>query len=229
MTGGRVRPRAADATPAPGAGGDDSAAARNQLTIGVAVAVPEPDATMLREARLSYGDEQAHVIPTHVTILPPTLVDADHLPLVCRHLEEVAAQTVPFDIELLGTDSFRPVSPVVFVPLMRGASACVALAALVRSGPLARDLAFSYHPHVTLGHNIPDERLDEAERDSRGVHVEFLAHEIGLYLRHDDQTWERRAAFPFLGETGDVLSLGLLGGASSAGADDAAGTGGSAS
>lgn len=179
--------------------GEPPAAPVGQVTIGVAIAVPEPHATMLREARLSYGDLQAITIPTHVTILPPTVVEADSMTQVHEHLSAVAAQTTAFRVELLGTDSFRPVSPVVFVPLIRGAGACAALASAVRTGPLARDLDFSYHPHVTIGHNIPEAQLDEAERGSRGVHIDFVAEEVVLYLRDAAHTWERAAGFPFAG------------------------------
>lgn len=183
----------------PAAGGQIVAAGPGQQTIGVAIAVPEPLATSLKEARLSYGDSQAATIPTHVTILPPTVVDDADMPLVREHLARIAGRTVPFTIELLGTDSFRPVSPVVFVPLVRGGRACAALASQVRSGPLARDLAFSYHPHVTIGHNISEQALDEAERECRGVHAAFVADEVVLYLRDAAHQWEIDAGFPFTG------------------------------
>lgn len=173
------------------------------LTIGVAIAVPEPFATQLQDARRSYGDPQADIIPTHVTILPPTTIPASAMPAVDAHLREVARETVPFRIELLGTDTFRPVSPVVFVPLVKGASACAALAAQVRTGPLARSLDFSYHPHVTLGHNIPDAQLDAAEEGSRDVHLEFVAEEVVLYLRDTAHNWERCAGFAFEGGSSD--------------------------
>lgn len=167
------------------------------VTIGVAIAVPEPFATQLRDARRSYGDPQADVIPTHVTILPPTRIDATSMPAVEEHLAAVAAGTTPFRIELMGTDTFRPVSPVVFVPLVRGASACEALANRVRTGPLQRSLDFAYHPHVTVGHNISDEQLDAAEVGSRDVHLEFVADEVVLYLRDTAHNWERCAGFAF--------------------------------
>ena len=179
------------------------------LTIGVAIAVPEPHATMLQEVRIRHGDLQALTIPTHVTILPPTPIASDDLERVYDHLAAAAAATVPFRIELLGTDSFRPVSPVVFVPLVRGAGACAALASRVRSGPLARDLDFSYHPHVTIGHNIPDAQLDGAEREGRGVHIDFIATEVVLYLRDGREVWSRVAGFAFTAELLDeVLGLG---------------------
>ncbi len=168
-----------------------------QLTIGIAIAVPEPLATSLKQARLSYGDLQAQAIPTHVTVLPPTIVDADAMPAIREHLREIAGATAPFTIELLGTDSFRPVSPVVFVPLVRGARSCALLASRVRSGPLARDLDFSYHPHVTIGHNISDQALDEAERECRGVHAQFEVKEVLLYLRDAQHNWDIDCRFPF--------------------------------
>lgn len=195
---------AAAGDPAGEGSGEAPAAPTEHMTIGVAIAVPEPHATMLREARLSYGDLQATSIPTHVTILPPTIIEAAALTQVRQHLCAVAAQTAPFRIELLGTDSFRPVSPVVFVPLVRGARECTALAATVRAGPLARDLDFSYHPHVTIGHNIPDSQLDEAERGSRGVHIDFIADEVVLYLRDTANGWERAAGFTFLADRAEV-------------------------
>ena len=90
-------------------------------TIGIAIAVPEPYGTMLRRARRSFGDVQADVIPTHITLLPPGPIEDGGLPLVLEHLARVAAGTAPFDVVLRGTDTFRPVSPVVFVCVAEGA------------------------------------------------------------------------------------------------------------
>jgi hypothetical protein len=42
----------------------------------------------------------------------------------------------PFEVHLRGSATFRPVSPVVFVPLVRGISECERVEAQVRSGPL---------------------------------------------------------------------------------------------
>lgn len=192
-------------------GSDDAGRVRPEgeqtLTIGVVIAVPEPFATQLRDARRSYGDPQADVIPTHVTILPPTTIERSAMESVHEHLAQVATQTVPFRIELMGTDTFRPVSPVVFLPLVKGASACAALATQVRMGPLERSLDFSYHPHVTVGHNIAEEQLDAAERGSRDVHLEFVADEVVLYLRDTAHNWERCAGFAFEGGFADVESV----------------------
>ena len=60
-------------------------------TIGVAVAIPEPWASELQDYRRSVGDHTAAMIPTHITLIPPTDIDDLHVAEVEKHLEEVAA------------------------------------------------------------------------------------------------------------------------------------------
>ena len=61
------------------------------VTIGVAVAIPEPWATQLQDYRTSVGDTTATQIPTHITLIPPVVVPADELPVVETHLERAAS------------------------------------------------------------------------------------------------------------------------------------------
>ncbi len=44
------------------------------VTLGVSIAVPEPYGSLLQERRAGFGDQAAHGIPTHVTLVPPTEV-----------------------------------------------------------------------------------------------------------------------------------------------------------
>ncbi len=92
--------------------------------IGVAVPVPEPYAEHLQRVRGELGDPLASFIPPHVTLVPPTTVAPEQLPEVESHLERIAAAHPPFELRLAGTDSFRPVSPVVFVTVAEGISSC---------------------------------------------------------------------------------------------------------
>ena len=46
--------------------------------------------------------------------------------------------------------------------LAEGISGCEQLAFSVRRGPLEVDLAFPYHPHVTVAHHLADAQLDRA-------------------------------------------------------------------
>jgi 2'-5' RNA ligase len=157
-------------------------------TIGVAIAIPEPYGTWLQRHRASFGDAQADAIPTHVTLLPPTQVRPEDIAEVERHLAEAAADTSVFRMHLRGTATFRPVSPVVFVAVTEGISACEVLAARVRSGILAQELRFPYHPHVTVAHDVDDEALDQAFEKLADFDCVFDVMSFQLY-RHTNGVW----------------------------------------
>jgi 2'-5' RNA ligase len=178
-------------------GGDDGVIGDSVL-IGVSLAVPEPYGSQIQDARTGYGDTQAHGIPTHVTLLPPTEVPLAALDAVDGHLARAAAGHRPFRVSLRGTGTFRPVSQVVFVQLEQGVRECRQLEASVRSGPLARELAFPYHPHVTVAHDVPAEALDRAYADLRGFEARFTAAGFSLYRFGADEVWRpvRTYGFP---------------------------------
>ena len=91
-------------------------------TIGVAVAIPDPWGQQLQAYRESLGDPSASLIPTHITLVPPTELAEDGLAEVESHLADVAGERSAFRVHLRGTGTFRPVSPVVFVTLAAAAS-----------------------------------------------------------------------------------------------------------
>lgn len=163
-------------------------------TIGVAIALPEPWATDLQEYRVDLGDETAYSIPTHITLIPPTQVGED-LTEVVEHLERVAATQQSFRIHLRGTGTFRPVSPVVFVAVADGISSCEQLASAVRTGPLAVDLEFPFHPHVTIAHHLDDTTLDRAYDELATFDCAFEATEFHLYLHDEGSGWVPTRAF----------------------------------
>lgn len=167
------------------------------VLIGVSLAVPEPYGSRIQDARTGYGDTQAHGIPTHVTLLPPTEVPLAALDEVDDHLARAAARHRPFQVTLRGTGTFRPVSQVVFVQLQQGVRECVALEASVRSGPLARELAFPYHPHVTVAHDVPEPALDRAYAELRGFEAAFTAQGFSLYRFGEDEVWRPVRTYGF--------------------------------
>lgn len=164
-------------------------------TIGVAVAVPEPYGSELRQYRASFGDPQADNVPAHVTLLPPTEIDPAQLGDVEQHLAEVAARHSSFDIHLRGTATFRPVSPVVFVVVAEGISGCELLASDVRSGHLDRELSFPYHPHVTVAHHLDDSALDKAFESLADYECVFDVTAFHLYVHGEDEVWRPYRAF----------------------------------
>jgi 2'-5' RNA ligase len=165
------------------------------VTIGVAVAIPEPWATQLQDYRTSVGDTTATQIPTHITLIPPVVVPADELAGVETHLERASSQVAEFRIHLRGTGTFRPTSPVVFVSVVEGISSCEVLADAVRRGPLAVDLRFPYHPHVTIAHHLSDAQLDRAFRELADFECEFTARGFWLYVHDDGAGWQPTREF----------------------------------
>jgi 2'-5' RNA ligase len=168
-----------------------------ERTIGVAISIPPPYGEQLRAHRKSFGDPLASSIPTHVTLLPPTVIDASMADEVHEHLLKVAATTHPFRIHLRGTATFRPVSPVVFVPLVQGIGECEQLEQQVRTGPLARDLQFYYHPHVTVAHHLSDDALDRASRELADFECRFTVDGFDLYQHGADGVWRTEGRYPF--------------------------------
>jgi 2'-5' RNA ligase len=173
------------------------------VTIGVSIAVPEPHGSQLQQLRAGFGDAAAFGIPTHVTLLPPTEIDDTLLPAVEAHLTEVAAAGRPFPMRLHGTGTFRPLSPVVFVRVVEGGEDCSRLQKRIRdaSGPVARDLPFPYHPHVTVAHGIEEAAMDRAFAELAGYGADWPCTGFALYEQGPDGVWRKLREFPFGGST----------------------------
>jgi 2'-5' RNA ligase len=180
-----------------GATTDASGAAGHGHTIGVAVAIPSPHREVIDAAREQY-EPAASDLPAHVTVLAPIDVDAEAMPAVQAHLARVAATTQPFRLTLRGTDTFRPVSPVVFVAVVDGAAACEELEQRVRSGDMAVETRYPYHPHVTLAHDVPEPMLDRAFAELAGFEASIDVSSVGLY-EYLDGSWHLVQEFPFTG------------------------------
>jgi 2'-5' RNA ligase len=165
--------------------------------VGVTIELPEPYCSELAEWRERLGDPSATKIPPHITLLPPTALDGDLLENFARHLAGVAAAHEPFRVRLAGSDTFRPVSPVVFVAVAEGAPGCARVQDDVRSGPVHRELTFPYHPHVTVAHDLPEPALDAALAALGDYEAEFHAHGFALFERGRNGYWHPGREFTF--------------------------------
>lgn len=158
-------------------------------TIGVAIAVPEPYATELRDLRASFGDPQADTVPTHLTLLPPQPLAQSRLADTRRYLDDVAGRHRPFAINLRGSGTFRPISPVVFVTVAEGIADCELLAESVCAGPLGCRPRFPYHPHVTVAHHLADDDLDRAFDKLADYACRFRVDAFTLYVHDTRAGW----------------------------------------
>ena len=167
--------------------------------IGVSIAVPEPWGSRLQEFRVANGDTQGAPIPPHITLVPPVEVDERLLGEVERHLDGIAGRHPAYRIHLRGSGTFRPVSPVVFVNLVEGISPTEQLAKACRSGPLALELDFPYHPHVTVAHLPDDVLLDRAFDELAAFDCAFSVEAFHLYVHSADVGWKATRDFRLTG------------------------------
>ena len=176
--------------------------------ISVSIAVPAPYAGELQRLRASFGDPSARSIPTHVTLLSPTEIADEDSFEIREHLQRVADMQQPFTMLLRSTGTFRPISPVVFVQVAGGISACERIEQAIRTGPLKRDVQFYYHPHVTIAHNVDDGAMDRAFNELASYECSFRVSAFDLFEHGDDLVWRPVGTFGFgAGVTNDSHAL----------------------
>jgi 2'-5' RNA ligase len=171
-------------------------ATSDEVMLGVAIAIPQPHATVLANWRRVVGDPAADLVFPHVTLLPPTPVAAGLMADVEKHLAEAAAAHHPFVMHLSGTGTFQPTSRVVFIQVATGLSDCEVLERNIRSGPLSRELDFPYHPHVTVAQDLDDAQLDDAYEGLSTFVARFSVAQFVLFSRDPDGRWTWRNEYP---------------------------------
>jgi 2'-5' RNA ligase len=184
---------------------DDTFVPRSRSTppettvLGIVVPVPEPWAQLLVDWRTKVGDPQASLVPPHVTLLPPTEVAVADRGAISAHLAEVARCHPPFDMHLSGTGTFAPVSDVVFVAVARGIGSCELIANDVRRGPLARSLAYPYHPHVTVAHDVAGDMLELVYSALADLSAEFRVDAFTEFEQTPGGAWAVAREYPLTG------------------------------
>ena len=66
----------------------------------------------------------------------------------------------------------------------------------MRSAPLAQELRFNYHPHVTVAHDVPDDALDRAFAELADFEAVFRVTSLQVYEHGDDGVWRPARSFP---------------------------------
>ena len=84
----------------------------------------------------------------------------------------------------------------VFVTVVEGISGYEQLAEVRAARPLACDLQFPYHPHVTVAHHLDDEALDRAFEDLADFECAFEADRFSLYVHDVEAGWVPTRDYP---------------------------------
>lgn len=161
----------------------------SQRSVGVVLVLPEPVGGEVTRIRTTLGDPRAQGMPAHITLLPPTLVGTGSLAELRAHLDRVARRHPALRITLAGTQTFRPLSEVVYLALEDGARSCAELGRAVCGGPVSSPSPFPFHPHVTLAHDLPASTLDAVQRGYVSFTASFSVAEMCLYQWDDHAGW----------------------------------------
>ncbi|HLL67895.1 MAG TPA: 2'-5' RNA ligase family protein [Micromonosporaceae bacterium] len=170
-------------------------------TIGIAIDIPPPWGELLTARRAAAGDPAAEHEPAHLTLIGPTEVDAAALPGISRHLADVARQHGPFPLHLRGTGTFRPLTEVVFVCVAAGIGECERIHEALRSSPaIRRELAFPYHPHVTVAHKVDPAAMDAVFDDLAAFEAEFTVTGFTLFEHGPGGRWHPQQEYVLRGD-----------------------------
>jgi len=113
--------------------------------------IPDPLGRFLDDLRLELTPGcRPHA---HVTILPPRPLHVD-LADTIRQIEDDIRGAAPFRIELGNIEIFEA-SQVIYLGLARGSAELRQLYSALNCGCLQYNENFPYHPHITIGQNIP--------------------------------------------------------------------------
>lgn len=159
--------------------------------LGAALLFEEPIRSELIGLRRAIGCPSLERMDPHVTVLAPVNVREDDLVVALAVMRRAAMSIAPFEVELVGAQTFAPRSPVLFLGVegpdrdridsLRGA---------VARPPLVRLTDHEFFPHVTLH--------EDADGDVIAAGLVAFAHyrravALGrvalLQQRHDDRRW----------------------------------------
>ena len=165
-----------------------------RVRLGVVARLPEPLGIHVQAWRLALGDPAAERVAPHLTLVPPQTVAERDLGRAARLVERVAAAAVPFLVELAGTGTFLPDSPVAYLAVREGGSALGALEAALQESPLDRRTHHPFHPHVTVAQDLPAGRIEAAAAELAGFRAAFPVRELALLREEADRVWRPMAA-----------------------------------
>jgi 2'-5' RNA ligase/8-oxo-dGTP pyrophosphatase MutT (NUDIX family) len=161
-----------------------------RVRLGVIARLPEPLAIHVQAWRRALGDPAAGRVEPHLTLVPPqTVAEGDRSRAVAL-VERVAAEAVPFLVELDGAGTFLPASPVAYLAVTEGGPALRDLEAALQASPLERR-THPFHPHVTITQDLPSDRIEAAAAELAGFRAAFPVREIALMREERDEPGDR--------------------------------------
>lgn len=181
----------------PGIGQSGASPAPLADSLGVIITMPPGLQAELGEVRTRYATPGSPIVPAHITLISGRSTSSWQE--AADHVREVAKTVKSFTISLRGTGSFEPVSPVIFLNIVKGQTECVSLHEALLEGPIEHLVGFDYQPHVTIAHDLPEQTMQQAEIEMADFSADFAVESIGLYDFHNGG-WALREEISFGGK-----------------------------
>lgn len=143
-----------------------------------------------------YGSAAALKPPVHITFSPPVHLDNEQLLIYKTNLRYVAAQTIPFEVELDSFDFFKK-NRVVFIRVL----ANQALQEMYKTFQIliGNDLNQRYIPHFTIGYRKIEEDIFEKiieDYTDQTFKARFKVSKLNLW-KHENGSWKTIESMPF--------------------------------
>lgn len=128
-----------------------------QNQFALVIYIPDPLGRFLDDLRRELAPD---CVPhAHVSVLPPRPISAPWQQ-VREEAQARAGEFEPFEIEA-GEIGIFPVTDVIYIELARGGEVLRRMHAALSEPHMRFDEPFPYHPHITLGQELPREHVAE--------------------------------------------------------------------
>ncbi|HMK12460.1 MAG TPA: GNAT family N-acetyltransferase, partial [Acidimicrobiales bacterium] len=132
-----------------------------KLRLASALVIPPPAATEIDGLRRACGDGMLARVDPHVTLVEPINVRDDALDEVEQVLREAAARAPgPLTLRFGPARSFHPDSAVLYLAVDGDLDDLAGLRTVMRTGPFDRGATWPFVPHVTIGTDLSEQRLE---------------------------------------------------------------------
>ncbi len=164
-----------------------------KLRLASALLITGPLSDEIDGLRRACGDSMLGRVDPHVTLVEPINVREDALPDIERLMRAAAAVVDgPLTLTLGPARSFHPESPVLYLAVGGDLDSLVAVRAAMRTGPFAREAAFPFVPHVTIGTDLSEARLAAGVEALGGYAVTVTLTHLQVLQEHRDPDEVRR-------------------------------------
>ncbi len=165
--------------------------------------IQDPVGEFVRQMRDTLHPQLRHSA-AHVSILPPRLLEGDEAELLREFVLRCTAEPA-FSVELGEIDTFVPVTPTVFLHVLKGMDEMRSLHERFNAGALKGHEDWPYVPHMTILKTVTFEEEEHARSIAQEQWATFTGSRVGwiralTFVREGaDQTWVDLATVPLGG------------------------------